>query len=522
MKKLLALLLAMVMIMGLVACTPEDDDPVEKVTISMPQVVLDTPERTNSDVYPLNTDTSLRVMFNEDTTNENEAVKLWEEVTGVQLDLVHWTHEQMMNSLAAGDVPDCIIFPWDFTKDQVWEFAQAGHFINFLDYLDKMPNLCKQIRENPEILELCAYPDGKMYSLPRVGWSNTNQSNLLYIRTDIMEELGWEKAPATTDELLKFIKEAQAKYSSNPEFIAFVPQNNTYMSWEGRNTISCALFPAFGELLKTDFSLNSEGEVVLGAATEQYRYYLEFMNEVWNSGAFATEIYTMDSTTGKAIIQNGNCAVSAGTHAAAAALGGEETVEVMEPLTSKYFSTKQWMKDPYVTFKGCVISSKCKDLDTALAFIDSFYATEDNPLTKDGNVWGYTLAKGVLGKHWTIDEAAGTWTSGAKWDGFSTALYTGNNTLLPTASLVVKGTGTMKNLLPYAVETPTLSEKIVLTGDDADDFADKWADLNKYISQMHGKFITGAVDIETGWDEYLSNLDSMGLQDVLDIYNKYV
>ena len=80
----------------------------------------------------------------------------------------------------------------------------------------------------------------------------------------------------------------------------------------------------------------------------------------------------------------------------------------------------------------------------------------------------------------------------------------------------------MKNLLPYAIESPTLSDKIVLTGDDADDFADIWADLTKYIGQMHGKFVTGAVDIETGWDEYLNNLESMGLADVLEIYQKYL
>ena len=522
MKKFLALLLAMIMIMGLVACTPEDEAGGEKVVISMPEVVLNTPERNNAEFYPLDTDTTLRVMFNEDLTKENAATKLWEQVTGIDMDLVYWTHDVMMNSLAAGDIPDCIIFPWDFTKEQVWEFAQGGAFINFLDYLDKMPNLCKQIRENPEILEICAYPDGNMYSLPKVGWSNTSQSNLFYIRTDIMEEMGWEQPPQTTDEFLQFIVEAQQKYGNNPEFIAFVPQNSTYMTWTQRNSIPCTLFPSFGELIEIDLTLDSEGNVVLGAATEQYRYYLEFMNQIWNSGAFATEIYTMDSATGKAIIQNGNCAISVGTSATAAALGGELTIDVMEPLTSKYWNTKQWMKDPYINFKGCVISSKCKDLDAALALVDSFYADETNPLTEDGTIWGYTVAKGVLGKNWTIDYEAGTWTSGTTWDGFSTALYSGNNTLIPTASLTVKGTGTMKSLMPYAVESPKLTERIVLAGDDADEFADRWTDIDKYIGQMHAKFITGEANLETDWDTYLNNLNRMGLETILEIYSKYL
>ena len=525
MKKLLALLLAMVMIMGLVACTPEAEDstPSSKVSISMPDLPDDPKGHVNADIYPLDTNTTLRVAFNEDTTGENAATQLWEEITGVNLDLVHWTHDQMMTSLAAGDFPDCILFPWDLTKDEVWKFAQEGKFINFLDYLDKMPNLAAQIKENPEILEVCAYPDGKMYSLPKVGWSNTSQSNLLYIRTDLMADMGWDKAPATADQLLQFIKEAQAKYGSNSQFIAFVPQNKTYMNWNARNTLATTLFPAFGKLIETGLTLDDKEEVVLGAATTQYRYYLEFMNEVWKSGAFATDIYTMDSTQGKAIIQNGNCAISIGTLAPATAFAdGIQHVEVMRPLISKYHGTKQWMKDPYVTFKGCVISSACQDLDTALAFVDSFYATQENPLNKEGTVWGYTIAKGVLGKHWTIDEVAGTWTSGEAWDGFSTALYTGNNTLIPTANLVTKGSGTMENLVPYAVESPKLTANIILSEEDADDFAALWADLEKYISEMHAKFITGEEDLETGWDNYVNTLNRMGLEEILEIYQSYL
>ena len=520
MKRLLALLLALVMITGLVACVPtEEEGPKTEGTITLPPD-LPTGDHVNSEIYPLDTDTTLRVFFNGDITKSNAAIELWQEVTGVGIDLVCWTEDQLITCLSTGDVPDCIVFPWNMTKEQVWNFAQQGMFINYLDYLDKMPNLTAHIKENPEILEVCAYPDGKMYSLPKIGWSNTSQSNLFYIRTDLMKDMGWDKAPATADEFLQFIKEAQAKYGKdNPDFVAFAGQNSTYMDWNKRNTIATTLFPSFGELIETGLTLNANNEVVLGASTNQYRYYLEFMNEVWNSGAFSTEIYTKDSAASKAIITSGNCVISCGT---SASVEEGRTLDVMKPLVSKYYGTRQWMMDPYVTFKACLISSQCKDLDTALAFIDSFYATEENPLTEDGTIWGYTVAKGVLGTHWTIDYEAQTWTSGEKWDGFSTALYSGMNTLRPTASLVVKGNGTMDNLFPYAKESPKLQANIMLSEDDADDFADLWTDIEKYISEMHAKFITGAEDIETGWDNYVSTLNRMGLEEVLAIYQSYV
>lgn len=521
MKKMLAMLIAVVMVMSMTACVTEEDPGDTRAKISIPQEVLDTPTRVNADFYPMETDTVLRVLFTEGGEGETDASKLWEKATGVELDVLSWTGEQMFASLAANDVPDAIVMPWEFDKAKVYEFGKAGKFLDFSKHLHKMPNLCALIREYPEILEVCGYPDGAMYSLPKVGWSNTYQSNLFYIRTDLLEEMGWDHSPATTDEFLQFVKDAQAKYSSNPSFIAFVPNSKTYMAWEGMNTIAATLFPAFGELIETGLTVNSQNEVVLGAASGQYRYYLEYMNELWNSGAFATEIFTMDSTASRAIIRNGNCAVSIGTYPDKGAFSdGVVDVTVMEPLTSRYQDTKQWRKTADITFRACVANANCEYLDTLLAFLDSFYAPEENPLNKEGTVYGASLAKGELGVHWSMDHDAKTWTSGQDFTNYSDNLFSGvYGTYTPTESLTIKGSGTNANLLPYAKETYNLSN-LVLSQNDQDDFTDIWSDLEKYISQMHDKFITGNVDIEAGWDDYLNQLERMGLQDILDMYQR--
>ena len=524
MKKLLAMLLAVVMVLSMTACVTEGGEEESRASVTIPQAVLDAPARVNADFYPLNTDTELRILFTEDGLGDTDASRLWEEVTGVKINNLTWTNEQMFTSLIAGDIPDAIIMPWDFSKEKVYEFGQAGKFLDFSQHLDKMPNLCALIKEYPEILEVCGYPNGAMYSLPQVSWSNTYQSNLLYIRTDMMEEMGWDHAPASADEFLQFIKEAQTKYGSNPEFVAFMPQSKTYMSWTGTNTISSTFFPSFGELIETKLTLNKDKEVVLGAATEQYRYYLEFMNEIWKSGAFGTEIYTMESTASKAIIQKGNCAISIGTSADSSAFSdGVIDVDVMAPITSKYQGTKQWMRQPNINFRGCVANANAEDLDTLLAFLDSFYAPRSNPLNKEGTVWGYSIVKGVEGVNWTVNDADKTWEAGAKYTNYYDALYggidnRGVNDYIPVSSLKIKGEGTNKNLIPYEVYVPNLQNKVMLSEDEQMDYADIWADMEKYISQMHDKFITGAEDIETGWDAYLSQLDKMGLPEILEMY----
>lgn len=525
MKKLIALLLAMVMVMSLVACggnteTPTEapttvENPTEEVVATEPAVPL-----TNAERYPLETDTVLRVLYTEDGLGDTDASALWEEVTGVKVENLTWNNEQMMTSLASGDIPDAIVMPWTFPKDKVYEYGAAGKFLDFSKHLDKMPNVSALIERYPEILDVCTYPDGAMYSLPQVTWTNTTQSNLLYIRTDLLADMGWDHIPSTTDEFLSFIKEAQAKYGAdNTEFVAFMPQNNTYMRWNATNSISATLFPSFGELVETGLTLDHKGNVVLGAATEQYKHYLEFMHEVWNSGAFETEIYTLDAAAGKATIENGNCAISIGTMAPVSIFeDGVQDVAVMEPLTSEYQSEKQWMKQSIVNYRGCVANANCADLDTLLAWVDSFYATEENPLTADGTVFGLSICFGRLGVHWTKDGDSMTWTTTETgFTNYYDALCSGEFLYAPTNRLLVKGTGTNENLLPYAV-TKSGMDTMCLSEDDQDIFNDIWTDMETYISQMHGKFISGEEDIEAGWDAYLKNLEKMGLDELLEIY----
>jgi len=523
MKKLIALLLALVMVLSLAACagdTPptEGNDPQptqgeEHVTTPAP---TDPPAPlTNAERYPLETDTVLRIVWTDDGVDVTDASALWEEVTGVKTETLTWNNEQLMTSLASGDIPDALWRAWNMSRDKVYEYGAAGKFLDFSKHLDKMPNLSRLIEEYPEIMDVCTYPDGAMYSLPCVIWSNTGQGNLFYIRTDMLAEMGWDHTPATTDEFLTFIKEAQAKYGAdNPEFKALHPYTKNYMRWNAVNSLCYTLFPSFGDLIEPGLTLDSNDKVTLGVATEQYKHYLEFMHEIWESGAFETEVYTLDSAAAKASIQAGNCAISIGTTVTDGSI-----IDVLEPLTSEYQSEKRWAKNSLVSFSPSVVSASCKDLDTVLAWFDSFYAQEDDPLTADGTVWGYSISKGRLGVHWTKDDESMTWTSGESYSNYGTTLYGGNFTYAPTNSLRVKGTGTNEHLLPYAVQVSGLTA-LTLSEDDSDTYADIWTDMENYISQMHSKFITGEEDIEAGWDAYLKNLEKMGLEELLDIYQR--
>ena len=141
MKKLIALFMAIVMVMGMVACGGgNNDNPTDAATTTTPatEPVVETNEATpltNAERYPLDTDTVLRVLFTEDGLGDTDASNLWTEVTGVEIENLTWNNEQMMTSLASGDIPDAIIMPWNFAKDKVYEYGMAGKFVDFSQHL---------------------------------------------------------------------------------------------------------------------------------------------------------------------------------------------------------------------------------------------------------------------------------------------------------------------------------------------------------------------------------------------------
>ena len=60
------------------------------------------------------------------------------------------------------------------------------------------------------------------------------------------------------------------------------------------------------------------------------------------------------------------------------------------------------------------------------------------------------------------------------------------------------------------------------TEEDSAVIADIEATLKDYIKQALAQFVTGDLDIEKDWDQYLKNLEGMRYKELIEIYQKYV
>ena len=542
MKKILALILALAMILSLAACgKPAEQPPVETQPATPDTQPVETePEvqepQKNVDRYPLQSDKTFDVVSGSDIfgdDGETVITQAMQKATGVDIDWSFMTAEQVQLALTGKDLPDAIFqYASLLDKATMYEYGQGGYFVNFMDYLDIMPNFSAVIEANPNALKVVQNEDGSVYCLPTLTVTSTGFNNLLYYRTDMMKAAGWEKAPATTDEFIQFVTDLQAHYGANdPEFIAVNAYAANRMGWSTKRIMSY-FFPAFGELLLTELTVDSQGNVVLGASTEQYKHLLEFMNELWNSGAFNTNIYSQEATASQALAAGDHVAIV--TDHNGHTPEGYANMSILAPLTSEYYTTQHWYKSPSCSWGRInAISAQCEDIETMVKWFDAWYAPATDPLNAEGTLYAITPWLGEIGVDHALDEATGIYTELAHEgiemgkflasESFQIALYSGYEGGLfpfssaPTNGVGVKGQGTINNLWPYA-ETPFDLNSLVLTEDESDTYNDAWTDINTYIVESTAKFITGDADIAAEWDNYIAELESMGLQDVIDVY----
>ena len=62
---------------------------------------------------------------------------------------------------------------------------------------------------------------------------------------------------------------------------------------------------------------------------------------------------------------------------------------------------------------------------------------------------------------------------------------------------------------------------LTFEGSDAQFISEATLSIGGYVNQALVQFVTGDMDIETQWEEYISTLESMGVQQYIDTYQKY-
>lgn len=452
------------------------------------------------------------------------------ELTGINIEWINIDAESLATYIAGNDWPD-FFHTDEFTSSQINDYGVlGGRFVNYLEHLDVMPNLVKTYEDYPVALATSTQLNGEVYSLFQVsGNPSTGAVARPHVRMDVLNAAGITEMPTTVDELYDQLVILKQK-NGTPGMVLDTRFNTGMVPM---------LFAAFGPLHNLNMDDDGTGKVVYSRVTDQMKYYYTYLHKLYAEELMNREFMTLDTTALDQLAKSGTVAYPTGSSTQKLSkedLGGSwDNLKVLAPLTSEYDSTQSLAG--FIDYRpvcGMYINKDSKYVEELCKMFDIAFATEE---VADGTgllgqtfTWGFEGSDWVLNSDGTYDQTAPEpfktfseyqeqllrWKDFGRADAFGAAITSVEN------NLQARQKGYVENVIPYQITEhvfPSDPQGILKFTDDEQYVIDnKYADISLYTTEMEAKFISGAADIDSEWDNYINTCEKMGLSDVLEVY----
>ncbi|MDW7656816.1 MAG: extracellular solute-binding protein [Bacillota bacterium] len=475
--------------------------------------------------------------------NTNEFTLYLEDLTGIDLNFEvipeESAKEKMNLMLTSNQYQD--IF-WMLAPDREKFGVEENILIDLTDLIEaNMPNLSAHLQENPNFINNIKSSDGKIYALPRYNEVyHYTMPCKMWVNTMQLEKLDMA-VPTTTDEFYNTLK----KYKeTNPDGIPLAGYGSTYAD----PTIFLAnpfTYYPYGTGRQWGIRLH-ENKVETAVTTDEYKEMLRYLNKLYEEELLYEGTFTMDANQMKALVTSeGEPVLFTSVHA---------TVAFIDPATQQELYSHYY---PIAPLKGpngsqyvsnyttsisprCFITDKCAYPEVATRFADYFY-TMEGYLTCNYGMEGTGWKKanpgsiGLNGESATfeiLEEIANSvgadaqniaWPNcGLDWlpDNLRNGQAADENVDIFSAvgleKMLYQATKELYKPF-YQEEYQTLYPLSFLTSESSD-ISTISVEVEKTIRQAKIDFITGAKDIDADWGAYLTALEGIGMNKLLEVY----
>ena len=461
--------------------------------------------------------------MNEDM-NERLVFQLFEEQTGVHVDWkavsLFAASEEMQLLIASGDYPDVFYQLATLYKD----YSIAIDEEVCLDLKDVIEEYCPTynylLETYDDYKEAICNEAGQYIEFMSISTDRASAPTTLYIRQDWLDELSLDK-PVTYDQLHDVLSAFRDNYNCESAL------------WIHEDAMTANMMYGFGI---TSGSWVEDGKAKLMYNSDGLRDYVTLLNQWVNEGLICNDFYAIQTNNdfpSDSYIFNGGCGVfhmPMNTTPRYVGGPGEPDKVYVTPMGNPRRNVGdvltlggQSEDDDLVTSDGMgwTISTDCTDLETTARWLDYWY-TEEGSMTANYGQEGvtYTMIDGL--PIWTdlilhnpnglsADDAMATYCqyNGGGYFVDEWKADQKNDMELVAAINEVHAMDNNDNAWPSGA-TLSLAESEIESQymTDIDTAADEW---------ILG-FIVGNRDIESQWDQYISTLEALHIQDVIDCY----
>ncbi|MBO3287191.1 ABC transporter substrate-binding protein [Paenibacillus sp. FSL M8-0228] len=427
--------------------------------------------------------------------------------------------------LASGDLPDAF-YGAGFTDYDLINYGKDGTIIPLENLIDKYaPNLKALLDRRPDIKLAITAPDGHIYGLP--SWEeNKLDTNPFFhvINKNWLDKLGL-KLPQTLDEYTQALIAFKTKDPNGNGKADEIPLSFMHMQW---CSDIAGIFGAFGLPDNLEHRIVREGKVIFTATQPQYKEALKYIHDNWyKQGLIDPESFTQDAA--QYLAKGKTPDETLGSYV------WWEVEEVVGPERSKDYALLPPLKGPNGDQMigrnngggpgrgSFVITKENRYPAMTMRWIDQQYdpymaaqihwGPLDVVFKKDekGKLVNLPLPKGVSAGEFRQKVAPGTGNPGViTFDDFGKVVD-----MEPRAQK--RAEYLEKYYIPYMKKENYPS--IFFEPDELDKINRIEPELIKYVNTQRGKFIVDG-EVDEKWDSYVKTLEKMGLNELMEIYQK--
>ena len=567
-KKLLALLLALVMLLSVAACGADTEssaaatqtaqtseaEPTEQpaaeteavetteaeASVAEDSAVEDSAAEETADrpvvSYPLFDDVTTFTLWTSNSPDLSEVIsdlnqyvvfEELEKVTNVRWDatLVSFfsSTEQFQLMVASQDYTDVVCRALDSYSGGADRAIEEDFLIDVSDLIDEnMPNLLDWFDTYPELKKQISSVEGNIAGFPKIYLEPSDVTEGGCIRLDWLEELGLE-APKTFDEMENVLEQFRDQKAAVEPLVISV---NTGVQAELLNgfNISASFYQV-------------DGQVRFGPMQPEFKNYLTMMNRWYQEGLLSDSFLTSQADVLMDVnsILNGQTGVWYGT--------GVQTITNIVNMASEPMSITGV---PYVTEDGSKahvgnestildsimwsITTECEDPAAICQYIDYIYGEDGIQLANygvEGETFNYVDGKPVFtdlvknNPELTYSLALNVYTCDRQ---------TPVPFVIDEEKARMDYTEDQKNAVAVWNEATDGLYNIPRQGvnkttEETEEYNSLFSDIETYMDESVSKFIVGDTSLDE-FDAFVEQLKSMGIEDCIAIeqaaYDRYV
>ena len=489
--------------------------------------------------YPANT---------ESEPNKRTIFKRLQEKTNVEIDWTaiqadQWSDKISLEMANTKNMTD-FIFSAGFSDNDLLKYAKQGVIIPLEEYIDAyMPNLQAVFEKYPEYRTMCTDTDGHIWALPWIEQLGNEKTaiqtigNMSFINKKWLDFLNLE-VPTTVDEFEQVLiafrdhaSEIQAEFGIDGSIIPMSCIVND--GDQDPSLIINGFGEGYGDADKTrHIAVTNDKEVICSATQDGYKEGIEWLHKLYEEGLIDTESFTQEWSTYVAKGKSGRYGVCFSWDVA-----NIDNLEDWVPLPALTADTRNITPQNGSFTSGfdrgrCVVTAVADNPALVCAWLDQMY----DPFQSPQNNWGtygedddfdiFELSKNAEGgemlKHAPLGDASPVEVREAESVGGPLAV------LNDYYDVYVTCPDDAQYRLDWIKEyyTPDMNldyvyPNVFMNQEDTKKLSDLQTDIEKLINANKSDWIMNGFT-DDDWNQYLSELDGYGLEEYLQIFQKYL